>query len=153
MTSIDSEQITDLQKNTLYNNWKLKAFEVESLLKQIPKNILFTYTRKDELQKIDNLSNKTCHLNTLFVLKWNKEQFYGPNTMLIRYVDKRSCWVIETYQYFTPSENDIKIHKQRINSMSEWWVDNLNIMWHNTIDEFISDMKLENEKRDFTLIR
>lgn len=86
-------------------SWSKRVSEVEIFLQAHLKNALLSYERLDRGNQPSEHNSDFAYINTLFTLKWNKDVFHGPQTMLVMgYAGKE--WFIETYGYFTPTEEE-----------------------------------------------
>lgn len=119
--------------------WYDKVFEVESFLNDQPKEILISFERYDR--------GAGEYLDTLFKLEWNHDLFHGPRTILVVNAD---TYVIETYKYFTPSdEEQIQLQEEArrvIETRGYYMSPYDDVFHHNTMHELFSAMIDENSR-------
>lgn len=115
--------------------WNDKVFEVESFLNDQPKEILISFERYDR-------GEGAC-LDTLF----NQDLFHGPKTILVVNADTH---VIETYNYFTPSDEErIKLREEArsaIETRGYYMPPYDGVFHHKTMHELFSAMVDENAR-------
>ncbi len=116
--------------------WKIKSAEIERFLRAQPKNILLGYERRDS-------SYFTC-IPTLFMMNWNHEVFHGPRSMLI--VKSPKGWLIETYNYFTPSEAELVVIRQARQANWQFVSKYEDVFHHESLPELVLEMLVENEQ-------
>lgn len=139
------------------SEWQKKAKAVEEFLKAQPKTILLSFKRHDrgECDQRETRSTDIVYYDTLFTIEWDKEVFYGPKTMLVMWNVWNKSWVIETYGYFSPSDEekaelakDMKALKAKYGAdyffMCESKYDD--VIRHKSLKEFYDAMVEENKR-------